>query len=320
MTHRLTQRPILGLAATALATLLLTAGCGDQGTGKDTTAPAGSSGSPAAADTALGEGTWLLALSTAGGADAETSTTVYVSYDPSTGEATTRKMPPVQAASANNGDAALLISGNREWAIPDTATSREEERSGRLTVQSMAGTATKVLDVRALTGQADLKPVGWAFDPTKPDTLRVVGGDNTVWSLSVSGGKATREAPLAKGPWIFTDGFNKNTGVPYVESIDSDATKPAGNGPADTSPVQRADGTVLASGSEQLTALPPSPCRLGGGFTAADGTSWIFCAEKPTLSTYYLPKDAQKWEPYGKPSPAVVPDTASVPVVLPPAS
>ena len=117
---------------------------------------------------------------------------------------------------------------------------------------------------------------------------------NRVWAVNVAGGKATQESTLSKGPWVFTNGFNRNTGEPYMESIDSDATKPAGNGPADTSPVTRDGGTVLANDSAAYGKLPASPCRLGAGFVDANGVTWAFCADQPTVTTYYLPKDGSE--------------------------
>ena len=87
-----------------------------------------------------------------------------------------------------------------------------------------------------------------------------------MWAVNVAGGKATQEGTLAKGPWVFTNGFNHNTGEPYMESIDSDETNPAGNGPADTSPVTRDGGTVLANdvrGPDQAAGQPvPARRRL----------------------------------------------------------
>lgn len=308
--------------AAALAALLVTAGCGDVAvkakSDKDTDKTPSANASTEV-DTSAGEGNWLLGMSSAGGADAETSTTTYITYNPSTGQATARKLPGVQAASTSPEQAALLVSADRSWAIPDTGISRDEEKSGRLKVYSLRDNTSKVIDVRDRTGQADVRPIGWAFDPERADTLRVVDTKNRVWALNVAGGKATAEDPLPKGPWVFTNGFNRNTGEPWVESITSDETMPPGNGPSDTSPVTRAGGTVLPSGSTGLSDLPPSPCRLAAGFTDGAGLTWAFCADQPTVTTYYLPKDAKEWTAFGKPSAAVAPITAGFPLVLPPA-
>ena len=84
-----------------------------------------------------------------------------------------------------------------------------------------------------------------------------------MWAVNVAGGKATQEGTLAKGPWVFTNGFNHNTGEPYMESIDSDETNPAGNGPADTSPVTRDGGTVLPAESEATDQAPRQPVPAG---------------------------------------------------------
>jgi hypothetical protein len=311
---------------TAVVTaLLLTSSCGSVkvtsdspkgGSDKDSTASAAPN---ADVDTSSANGNWLLGLQTAGGEDAEKSTTVYVTYNPSTGQATKRAMPGVTAASASPALAALLVSADRTWAIPDTEISDHEENTGQLTVYSLTSDTTKVIDIRRASGENDLRAIGWAFDPERADTLRVVDTANRVWAVNVAGGKATKEGTLAKGPWVFTNGFNHNTGEPYMESIDSDATKPAGNGPADTSPITRDGGTVLANDSQALTKLPASPCRLGAGFTDANRVTWTFCADSPTLSTYYLPKDGTKWTAFGKPSNPIAPEAAAFPLVLPPA-
>ena len=311
--------------AAVLAMLLMASACGDV---KVTTDPKKSdadkdqtaSPTPAAVDTSAANGNWLLGMQSAGGVDAETATTVYVTFNPATGQATARKLPGVKAGSASPEQAALLVSADRKWAILDTEISHADETSGKLKVYSLTTGGSKVIDLRARAGDNGIKPIGWAFDPERADTLRVVDTANRVWAVNVAGGKATKEKSLAKGPWIFINGFNKNTGEPYAESIDSDATNPAGNGPADTSPVSRDDGTVLANGSTALTKLPASPCRLSAGFADADGVTWVFCADQPTISTYYLAKDGKEWTVFGKPSPAVAPEAASFDLVLPPAT
>ena len=284
--------------AAAVTALLLTAACGDVKVTSDSAkgdSDKDSTASPdpsAAVDTSAAAGDWLLGLQTAGGDDGEKSTTVYITYNPSTGQAKARSMPGVTAASAASDVAPLLVSADRRWAIPDTGDPRPRgATAGQLTVYSLTSDATKVIDIRQATGDNGLRPIGWAFDPERADTLRVVDTANRVWVVNVAGGKATQEGTLPKGPWVFTNGFNHNTGEPYMESIDSDATNPAGNGAADTSPVTRDDGTVLADDSDALAKLPASPCRLGAAFVDANGVTWTFCADKPTLSTYYLPKD-----------------------------
>jgi hypothetical protein len=315
------SHPTAVVGATVVAALLL-AGCGSA---EDTTAnPSKSSPTPtpssasAVADTSLGKGTWLLGLSSAGGADAEKATTTYISYNPSTGVAHTRKMPGVNTPSADPDDAALLVSADRKWAIPDTSITRDEGASARLTVYSVTSGASKVIDMGDRTGDSSITPLAWAFDPSAPEALRVVDSRNRVWLLNVGGGHASRAGTLPRGPWVFADGFNHNTGKPYVESITSDVTKPAGNGVADKTAVARNGGAVLASGSAMLAKLPQSPCRLGAAFTDGSGTSWTFCADSPSIKTFYLSKNGQQWTAYGKPSGSVAPIAAGFPLVLPP--
>lgn len=307
--------------ATTIVALLLVAGCGDvEVTAKDDGKQSGETATAtpsAAADTSAGEGSWLLGMTTAGGADGETSSTIYISFNPSTGQATAQELPGVNGASATGDQAAVLVSADRTWAIQDTGISREDEKSGKSKVYSLVDGSAKVIDIRARTGRDDVAPIGWAFDPERADTLRVVDTANRIWALNVAGGQATQEGTLPKGPWVFTNGFDRNTGQPWVESIDSDATLPAGNGPADTSPVTRDGGTVLPAGSPGLSELPASPCRLGAGFTDAAGLTWTFCADTDSVTTFYLPKDGKEWTAYGKPSTAVAPAAAGFPLVLP---
>ena len=204
-------------------------------------------------------------MTNAGGADGEKTTTVYITYNPSTGQATASKMPGVEAASTTPGQAALLVSSDRRWAIPDTVIPAAEGKSGQLKVYSPADGTTKVIDIHQRTGDDSVVAVGWAFDPKRPDTLRVVDSKNRIWAVSVSGDKATQEGSLPKGgPWIFTNGFNPNTGEPWLESIDSDATKPAGNGAADTSPVtpfRRHRAGLRLRRARQAAAEPVPPRR-----------------------------------------------------------
>jgi hypothetical protein len=320
MRHHVTH-PTAAVGATVVAALLLV-GCGNA---QDTSAksprssstPTPSSAS-AAADTSLGRGTWLLGLSSAGGADAEKATTTYISFDPSTGVAHARKMPGVNTPSADSDDAPLLVSADRKWAIPDTSITRGEGRSGKLTVYSVTSGGSKVIDMRTLTGDRSIISLAWAFDPRVPEALRVVDSKNRVWLLDVDGKSASRAGTLPRGPWVFADGFNHNTGQPYVESITSDATLPAGNGVADTTVVARNGGSVLASGSAVLAKLPRSPCRLGAAFTDSQGTSWTFCADSPAIKAFYLSKNGDHWTAYGKPSASVAPIAAGFPLVLPP--
>jgi len=322
MSHTKLWRSAAPVAA-CLVVLLTTAACGNETSSPpDSTSDSGQddSSSSAEVDTSAADGDWLLGLQTAGGADAESATTVYVTYNPATGQASARTLPPVKTPSAETDDAVLLVSSDRQWAIPDTEITPAEERSGQLKVYSLPKGDATAIDIRQRTGQSDVKAVGWAFDPQQPHTLRVVDTKNRVWAVDVTGGKATQEKSLATGEWFFNNGFNHATGEPYMESIENDDTNPAGNGVADTSPITRDGGTVLANDAKALTGLPPSPCRLGAAFVDGNGTTWAFCADKASLSTYYLPKDGEEWTAYGKPSTPVAPEAATFPLVLPPAS
>jgi hypothetical protein len=311
-------------AAVAAGSVLLLAGCGNQpsseGSGPTGGSSASSPASPSASAAAVpgADQPWLVGVLTAEGADAETTSVTYISYTPSTGQATARKVPGIAGGTGDGADAALLVSADHRWAIPDLDIARDETRTGTIAVWSTTDQTTKKLDLRRLTGQADLKPVAHAFDPQRPEVLRVVDTRDRVWAVDVAADKATSEGRLQQGPWVFTNGFNHNTGVPWVESIDSDATSPAGNGVADTAPVQRSGGTVLPSESDELGKLPKVPCRLSGGFTLSGGTTVAFCADSDSLTAWALPSGATTWQQVGKPSSPVAPAAAGIPLVLPP--
>src|SRR4029078_9445154 len=85
------------------------------------------------------------------------------------------------------------------------------------------------VDVGKATGDRNLTPDWVVFDPTKPDTLRVVDG-LTVWVVPTDGARPTKEGVLPSRPgWIFAGGFNKNDGLPFIEDTDSFQTIPRGN-------------------------------------------------------------------------------------------
>ena len=296
---RLDRTRIAAVAAVLLAT---TAGCGSAGRSDD---PGTGSTTPASA-----HGAWLLRFGTAGGADGERSGAVYVSYDPETGKASARRVPGVVAADASQDEQVLLVSAGHHWAIADTRVPRSQGRAGRVLLYSVADDTTETLDMRAVAGDASLTPVAAAFDPTDDHMLRVVDKRRGVWKVDLAARSATREEVLPKrAGWIFGNGFDKTTGEPYIESIDSFRTDPAGNGDDDTRPVERQGGTLLRYDGTDVAGLPKAPCGFAGGFRDDDG-AWLFCADTPSIAAYRLSGDGQSWQAYGTPSPRIVPGAA----------
>jgi hypothetical protein len=295
-------------AGLVLAAALVTSGlggCGDE--------DAGSPGDATVTDasTSAADGEWLLRFSTAGGADGEKVRAVYVRYSPSTGAAAARTLPPVTASDASPDEETLLVSADHSRAIQDTGVPKAEARTGRLVLYSVNSDETETLDIRAATGKPGLEAVAWAFDPTDADVLRVVDDDRVVWKVDLGTSSATQEStlPVHEG-WIFGNGFDRNTGTPFIESIDSDATEPAGNGDSDTSPVERQGGTPIRYDGDTLDGLPNPPCEFAGGFRFDDGGAWLFCADTPSITAYRLAEGGASWQQAGTPSTAVVPDAA----------
>jgi hypothetical protein len=307
--------PTLTRAATAgvLALVLLT-GCGSNAK------PAASASSATPSAAAVPSGNWLLRFNTAEGADGEVSRAVYVSYDPDTGKATVRRMPAVVAGDAYGGGQALLISADHAWSLTDTTVGREGAR-GVLTLYAVTGKASWTLPLRSWTHTA-VRPIAAAFDPSSADLLRVVDATRRVWKIDLSERTASPDGRLARRTgWIYGNGFDKNSGAPYIEAIDSEKTLPPGNGDNDVRPVVRQGGSLLSPDGSDLPGLPKLPCGFAGGFTASDGSSWIFCADTPSISAYRVEAGGTAWKPYGTPSVNVIPGVASeLAVVLPPVS
>jgi hypothetical protein len=309
------------VAAAGLAAVLATtaAGCGD-----DEAAGASNDASTAAASASAGaaDGDWLLRFTTAEGDDGEQERAVYVHYNPTTGAAVARSLPTVTASDASQDEQILLVSADHARAIPDTGVPKSQGRSGKLVVYSLGGETTETIDIRALTGQRDLQAVAWAFDPTDADVLRVVDSDHAVWKVDLGADSATEEGTLPKHEgWIFGNGFDKATGEPYIESIDSDETEPAGNGDVDTRPIERQGGSLVRYDGEDLDGLPQPPCGFAGGFRFDDGEAWLFCADTPSIAAFSLGQDGESWEAFGVPSAKIVPGVAAeMTFALPPVS
>jgi hypothetical protein len=307
------SRTRAALVVVALAAAL--AGCGDAGQAQQD-APPSSAGASAA------EGDWLLRFTTAEGADGEQSRSVYVRYNPTTGDATARSLPAVIASDASQDEQALLVNADHTLAVPDTAISAAERRSGRLTIYSVTGDTTDTLDIRGLTGKPDLRAVAWAFDPADADLLRIVDSARVVWKVDLASKSASQERTLpSRDGWIYGNGFDKETGEPYIESIDSDETEPAGNGDSDVRPVERQGGTLIRYDGAELDGLPKPPCGFAGGFAFDDGIVWLFCADTPSIAAYQAHPGGASWHAYGLPSAKVVPTAAAeLSFALPPVS
>jgi hypothetical protein len=304
-----------------LAAAWMFAGCGSA----DPQATDGSSPKAAAASSAvptadLAADPWLLRFNTDGGADGELTSAVYIRFTPATGAVTVQRLPGLDAPDTDSDAQAILVSAAQKYALHDAGISRADRSRGRLTLYPTSPGPAQVVNLRTLTGNKQLRPVGAAFDPVEPAVLRVVAGDRSVWRVDLTTHKAVRAGQLPRrSGWIFANGFDKNSGLPYIEDVNTTATLPAGNGDDDVRPVTRRGGVLWIDDGSEHTGEPPPPCGFAGGFTTADKSVWIFCADTPRISAYVLKPGGSAWKPVGKASKAVVPATASeLPVVLPP--
>lgn len=306
--------------AAALVTVagLVLAGCGD-GDEKVTAGGSAESSSPAP-DGSWADQPWLLGFNTAGGAEGETVRAVYVRFTPSTGATTVRELPGLTTRDTYADGQALLVSADLRYALLDSRVTAADRRAGRITLYPLEGTGTVRLEVRAWSKAAGMQPVAAAFDPADGGVLRVVDSLRRVWRVDLVARTAVDAGDLpTRVGWIYANGFDKNTGLPYIEATDSTDTLPPGNGDDDTRPLERRGGVIHLTQGEEPSGTPALPCGFAGGFTVTDGTAWLFCADTPKIAAYRLQKGSDAWERVGVDSKPVVPATAEeLPVVLPP--
>ena len=198
-------------------------------------------------------------------------------------------------------------SADRSWAMPDIAadeagaSSRAARRS--TTSRSRAGGPRSTSARRPATTGLTL---GWAFDPTRPDTLRVVDRANRVWAVSVAGGKATQEGTLPRGPAGCSPAAStSNTGEPYMEEHRQRRDQPGGQRcRRHLGPWSRT--TAAPSCRPKPAASPSCPQR-----PAASAPAFTDCQRrrpgrsartKRTGATYYLPRTARSGRTLGKPT------------------
>lgn len=304
------------LRTTALpVTLLLVAaaavGCGQQsGSGK----PDARSGS---ASPDASPHTWLLRMESYSGEDGESKQATYLTISPDSGAASSVTMPRLQIAEASGDQKVLLVDAGQQLALADSRPNRADRESGRVTVVDLDSGKSRSVDVRRATRDPKLTTDWVSFDAKEPGLLRVVDG-LTVWTLTVDGTDASKEGVLPSRPgWIFGGGFNKNTGLPYIEDTGSFDTLPKGNGVTDARPVRRDGGRLLLSDNGLFAGLPDPGCGLSQGYRDADGVAWALCVEGRHVQVRRLPSGASSWEDYGKPTKDVVPRSSEPILVVP---
>jgi hypothetical protein len=303
------MRHVAGLTAFAVVATLL-AGCGQQAVEPP---------EKKAASTPQGAGRpWLLRLDSYSGEDGETQQATYLTITPTSGDVVEVSTPRLQAAEASGDERMLLVDADHSSALLDSRPTKQDRAAGRVTLYDLTKQGrTSAVDVRKATGDRNLTPDWVVFDPTKPDTLRVVDG-LTVWVVPTDGGRATKEGVLPSRPgWIFAGGFNKNDGLPFIEDTDSFQTIPRGNGETSSKAVVRTTGTVVPSDNGGFKGLPEAHCGLGTAFALAHGPTWAFCARQHRIQARVLEPGASHWEDTGKPTGDVVAPNAEPTFVLP---
>lgn len=295
--HRSPSR-VLAATAVGLVTLLLS-GCGQ-------TAPAtrGDGGSPSAAvspsttPTGSAGPSWLIRLDTYSGEDGETRQAHYVVFRPAAGAVSAIRLPRVQVPQMSGDERALLVDAGRRWVLADSRPSGPDRTRGLVRMYDVTNGHARTVDVRRASGDRGLESDWVAFDPSEPGLIRVVSG-RTVWAVQTDeeSPKAHKEGVLPRrAGWIYGGGFDKNTGTPYIEDIDSFRTDPPGNGDLDKRPLRRSGGRLLITDNGSYRGLPDPRCDLSSGFVEAGGAATIFCFDRHTVTEKTLTPGASTWK------------------------
>ena len=260
--------PVLAAVLTAL---LVTAGCGDvEVTSDDDTSADKAESTPSAdsnadVDTSAGEGNWLLGMPDGRRRRRRDQHHRLHHLQPLDRaghgpQAARRRRPPAPRPT----QAALLVSADRHWAIPDTEIPAAGEERGQLKVYSLADGTTKVVDIRERTGEDDVKAIGWAFDPERAG--HAAGRGHQEPGLGGRTSPAARPPRRARCPRA--PGCSPTASTPTPASRTwraSTATRPSRRATASPTP-RRSPATAAPCSpteSDGLTKLPASPCRLG---------------------------------------------------------
>lgn len=294
-------------ALVLLAGLALLGGCSTADSGNDSP-PASNSDRPSAtpaARFAVPDGAWLIALEVVQNRrdPLDDEQRVFLSYQPETGAATYRILPPDtkesggttddQSTGTPGQDAELQVSADYQRSVRAVGTTGSERQSGTVTVFTLATGAAQKLDLRQITGDIRLEPRRVVFDPKDPDMLRVLAADKKIWTVNVATQKATEAGTTTINPddaW-----FDPATGD-VTQGLDGKDRPIPG-------------GVVLDSDKD----YPDLPGSLPDYIKTDDGTVWAFAEEgtgslaAQQLRVYKLPPGAADWTLLpGKPTPTLV--------------
>lgn len=290
------------LAASTL--LLAVAGCGE------TTEPVagsddpGGDGTTTAAETLPLDRPWLVRMEI-GGSEIPDGV-AYVRFVPGTGETVTTSINfPPQDVEPNPF---LLVDAGREYAVRSNAASIREEKTARVKVFSLDGDRNLRLDLRKITGHAELKPLGWAFDPDAPALLRVLDRTGRLFEVDVPSRTSTEIDPVEprKG-YALAPVFDSADGMPLLRNRATWEYEPGGDYTA---------GGVHVVPNTKNACTPPK--ALSSAIADAAGTTWTACLSGRRVKLVRLVEGEDAWRQAGASDREVPKGTMSMSWVLPP--
>lgn len=305
-------------AATAAAALVavaaVTAACGQQtttdtaseGTASDGTASDGGS-TPAAASTAVDQ-PWLVRLET--GKNEVPDGAAYVRFAPEGGDTVVTSIP--QAPLDFEPNPLTLVDAGRSWAVGANAATGRERSRGIVKVHSLTGGDDLRVDLGAVTGADDLRPIGWAFDPATPALLRVLDRSGRLFEVGVEDETST-EGERVEAPKGFALGpvFDSATGLPLLRENKTYEYQAGG--------AYTAGGiSVLEPGEAPETGVCSNEAALTGAVVDSAGTTWSACLQDDEIRLASQEAGAEEWNVVGTSAADVPAAAASMTWVLPP--
>ena len=311
-TGRDARRRSRPLALMPVAVLLLAAplaGCGsdspDNASGTprgdattETTTPTSGEGEPFATDKA-----WVARFETGG--DEVSDGVAYVRFDPASGTTHVTEItgPPLDF----EPNPYLLVDAGRTVAVRANAASIKEERTGTTKLYSLDGGKPRAVDLRAVTGDDTLHPIGWAFDPEQAGLLRVLDRSGRLFEWGVDEETATE-----------VDAVEVDKGFQLAPYFDS----------ADGMPLLRDKGTyevekggAYAAGGAEPAKTDRSPCAEGTTLASTvrdgSGTTWSGCQTGDKVVLFQQPEGESAWQDAGASAADVPKGTMTFTWVLP---
>lgn len=210
----------------------------------------------------------------------------------------------------------LLVDAGREYALLGNAATPRQQETGRLRVRQLDGDRSLTIDLRELTGDAALEPLGWAFDPSRPAVLRVLTTTGLLYDVDVSAVSPPSDGPSDVSPqpeqvdvpdgFELAPTFDSRTGRPLLRRTDTGRLQEAGD---------------YSSAGLAVRSAPDGACGdavvASAAVTDRRASTWVACLEDRRVVLVRRDRDASNWRQVGSSLPVAPRRDVSMSWVLP---